>query len=811
MLKNFINVAFRNLGKHKFYSILNILGLSIGLSCFMMISLFVLDELSFDKFHKDSSKIYRMDFQAKLNGSDFNSCKVGAPAAQAILNDYAIVEDAIRIAATGNWFIKEKGLQKTFKEENVIMADSNFFSFFTFPMIHGNPKTALERPHTLVMDETTARKMFGDDNPVGKILVLDNTTDYEVTGVYKDLPKNSHFRQNIILSVASFPRRAKNPNWVNTSFNTYLKFQDGVNAEQLEANFPELIANYIGPLIQKFFGQSLEEFNEAGNNVGFSLFALEKIHLHSDKEGELGANSDISYVYIFSAVAIFILLLACINFMNLATARSAGRAKEVGVRKVMGALKNHLVNQFISEALIISFISFLIAYLLTLIFIPSFNELASKQLAMTQLFDLTYISYMLVIMFVVGLFAGSYPAFYLSRFQPAEVLKGKVRLGMKSGVLRSLLVVFQFSISIILMIGTAVVFDQLSFIQNKKLGFSKDQVLMVEDAWILDKKIETFKNEVKRNVNVKGATLASFSPVGGDTDGDLFFKTPTATTDQSRVIEIARVDHDFVETLGIKMADGRFFSKEFLSDSTAVVMNMAAAKIFGYENPVGDKIYTYGGSQEEPVVMDLKIIGVVEDFHYRSLRDNITPLLFFLGDRSGFAMFKVNANNIQQTIADIENTWTEIAPGQPFTYSFMDQKFDSMYEAEQKIGQIFSVFAILGILIACLGLFGLAAFTAEQKTKEIGIRKAMGASITGIVVMLSKNFIKLVIVSFVVAVPAAYYAMGYWLEDFAYRTELKPLTFVVVGVIAFAIAWLTMGFQSWKAARMNPVQSLREE
>ncbi|MEO9804557.1 MAG: ABC transporter permease [Reichenbachiella sp.] len=811
MLKNFINVAFRNLRKHKFYSILNILGLSIGLSCFMMISLFVLDELSFDKFHKDSSKIYRMDFQAKLNGSDFNSCKVGAPAAQAILNDYAIVEDAIRIAATGNWFIKEKGLQKTFKEENVMMADSNFFSFFTFPMIHGNPKTALERPHTLVMDETTARKMFGDDNPVGKILVLDNTTDYEVTGVYKDLPKNSHFRQNIILSVASFPRRAKNPNWVNTSFNTYLKFQDGVNAEQLEANFPELIANYIGPLIQKFFGQSLEEFNEAGNNVGFSLFALEKIHLHSDKEGELGANSDISYVYIFSAVAIFILLLACINFMNLATARSAGRAKEVGVRKVMGALKNHLVNQFISEALIISFISFLIAYLLTLIFIPSFNELASKQLAMTQLFDLTYISYMLVIMFVAGLFAGSYPAFYLSRFQPAEVLKGKVRLGMKSGALRSLLVVFQFSISIILMIGTAVVFDQLSFIQNKKLGFSKDQVLMVEDAWILDKKIETFKNEVKRNVNVKGATLASFSPVGGDTDGDLFFKTPTATTDQSRVIEIARVDHDFVETLGIKMADGRFFSKEFLSDSTAVVMNMAAAKIFGYENPVGDKIYTYGGSQEEPVVMDLKIIGVVEDFHYRSLRDNITPLLFFLGDRSGFAMFKVNANNIQQTIADIENTWTEIAPGQPFTYSFMDQKFDSMYEAEQKIGQIFSVFAILGILIACLGLFGLAAFTAEQKTKEIGIRKAMGASITGIVVMLSKNFIKLVIVSFVVAVPAAYYAMGYWLEDFAYRTELKPLTFVVVGVIAFAIAWLTMGFQSWKAARMNPVQSLREE
>lgn len=811
MLKNFINVAFRNLLKHKFYSVLNILGLSIGLSCFMMISLFVLDELSFDKFHADSERIYRMDFQAKLNGSDFIACKVGAPAAQAILNDYPFVVDAVRIAATGNWFIKEKGLEKTFKEEHVIMADSNFFSFFTVPMLHGDPKTALERPHTLVMDQTTATKMFGNENPLGKVLVLDNTTDYEVTGVFEDLPKNSHFRQNIILSNASFPRRAKNPNWVNTSYNTYFKFQEGITAEQLEANFPELIEKYIGPLIQRFFGQSMAEFKEAGNNVGFSLFPMEAIHLHSDKEGELGANSDISYVYIFSAIAVFILLLACINFMNLATARSAGRAKEVGVRKVMGALKNQLINQFMAEALIISFISFLIAYILTIAFVPSFNELASKELTFLQLFDGVYISYMFLIMVIVGIFAGSYPAFYLSRFQPAEVLKGKVRLGMKSGMLRSALVVFQFSISIVLMIGTAIVFDQLSFIQNKKLGFNKDQILMVEDAWILDNKIETFKNEVKRNVNVQGATVASFSPVGGDLDGDLFFKTPTATTDQSMVVEIARVDHDFIETLGIKMNDGRFFSREFLSDSNAVVLNAAAAKIFGYENPVGDKIYTYGGTQENPEIVDLKIIGVVEDFHFRSLRDNITPLLFTLGERSGFAMFKVNAENIQSTVSAIENTWTEVAPGQPFTYSFMDQKFESMYEAEQKIGQIFTVFAVLGILIACLGLFGLAAFTAEQKTKEIGIRKAMGASISGIVMLLSKNFIRLVIVSFIIAVPAAYYTMGLWLEDFAYRTELKPMTFVVVGVIAFFIAWFTMGFQSWKAARMNPVQSLREE
>lgn len=811
MLKNFINIAFRNLLKHKFYSFLNILGLSIGLSCFMVISLFVIDELSFDTFHEDYDNIYRVDFAAKLNGSDHISGKVGAPAAQALLSDYPIVKDAIRVSATGNWFIKEKGFEKTFKEEHVLMADSNFFSFFTVPMIHGNPKTALVRPNTLVMDETTARKMFGNNNPVGRTLVLDNTTDYEVTGVYEDLPKNSHFRQNIILSVASFPRRAKSTNWVNTSFNTYIKFQDGVNAEQLENDFPEMIEKYIGPLIQKFFGQTLAEFKEAGNNVGFSLFPMELIHLHSDKDGELAPNSAISYIYIFSAVAIFILLLACINFMNLATARSASRAKEVGVRKVMGALKNQLVYQFISEAMVISFFSFLLAYLLTMVFLPSFNELAAKELTIAQLFNGSYVLLMFVIMLVVGLFAGSYPAFYLSRFQPAEVLKGKVKLGMKSGALRSLLVIFQFSISIVLMIGTAVVFDQLSFIQNKKLGFNKDQILMVEDAWILDKKVETFKTEVKRNINVENATVASFTPVGGNDNSDLYFKTPSGEADQSLVTNRARVDHDFLETLGIEMADGRFFSKEFLSDSNAVVINKAAVKMFGYEHPVGDKIYTYEGSQDEPQVVGLKIIGVMEDFHYKSLRDNITPLIFSLGRSTGFAMFKVNTDNMQQTIADIERTWSDIAPGQPFTYSFMDQKFDSMYEAEQKIGKIFTVFAILGILIACLGLFGLASFTAEQKTKEIGIRKALGASISGIVFMLSKNFIKLVVVAFALAVPAAYFAMGYWLEDFAYRTDIKPMTFIGIGLLAFAIAWLTMGFQSWKAARLNPVKSLREE
>lgn len=811
MLKNYLNIAFRNLLKHRFYSILNILGLSIGLSCFMMISLFVKDELTYDQFHEDIDQIVRIDFEATLNGTDHISAQVGAPVAQAFLNDYPEVIDVTRLNETGSWFIREKGTQKTFKEETVLMADSNFFEFFTVQMIHGNPKTSLNRPNTLVMDQTTATKMFGNVNPVGKVLVLDNTTDYEVTGVYEDLPTNSHFHQNILLSMASFEGMANNQNWTSTNFNTYLKLQKGYAHQNLEAKFPEVIVKYLGPLVQKFLGMSLDEFMDAGNNIGFQLFPLADIHLYADKDGELEANGDMRYVYIFSAVALFILLLACINFMNLATARSAGRAKEVGVRKVMGAIKSQLINQFIAEAMVISLISFVIAFLLTLLAVPLFNDLANKELSAFQLMDPTYLTMMFGVMLLVGLFAGSYPAFYLSRFQPAEVLKGKIRVGMKSGALRSVLVVFQFSISIMLMIGTAVVFDQLSFIQNKKLGFNKDQVLMVEDAWILRDKVEPFKNEVLRNTAVANATISSFTPVGGAHNSDLHFKSPNPESDLSLVIDEAYIDYEFFETLGISMAEGRGFSKDYATDSSAAILNKAAAKMFGYEKPIGNKIYYHGGNGDEPEVIGLNIIGVVEDFHYKSLRNSITPMVFKLGQNNGYAVFKINTDRINTTVSEIESAWNEFAPGQPFTYAFMDQKFNSMYETEQKIGQIFTVFAMIGILIACLGLFGLASFTAEQKTKEIGIRKALGASVTSIVNLLSKNFIKLVLISFVVALPLAYYVMSLWLDDFAYRTVLKPVTFVMVGVLAFAIAWFTMGFQSWKAARLNPIKSLREE
>lgn len=810
MLKNYFNVAFRNLLKHKFYSFLNIVGLSIGLACFMLISLFIKDEVSYDTFHVDADRIHRIDFFATLNGSDVISANSGAPTGNAIKNDYPEVEDATRLNNTGNWFLKKKGQTATFKEEMVLMADSNFFKFFTVPLVYGDPNNTLNRPNTLALDLTTSKKIFGDINPIGEVLVLDNRTDYEVTAVYEDLPQNSHFHHNILLSMTSF-EWTQNNNWLSTNFNTYIKLREGATASDLAAKFPGMIETYCAPLIEQFLNMNMKEFGEAGNALGFSLFPLKDIHLYSDKGDELEANGDIKYVYIFAAVALFILALACINFMNLSTARSSNRAKEVGVRKVMGAFRKQLIYQFMSEAILISFISFILSYILVFIAVPAFNAIAEKELAYLNLLAPEYVAFMLGIMLTVGILAGSYPALYLSMFKPVDVLKGKIRQGVKSGPIRSTLVVFQFSISIIMIIGTAIVFDQLSFIQNKKLGYDKDQILMINDAWILRDQVNAFKEEVARNSNVISSTASGFTPTSNYNNTDLYFKNQSVQTDESLVIRQTSIDHDFLSTLGIELLEGRGFSREFSDDSSAVLINETAARQFGYEEPVGSKIYAYGGSDNDPVVEGYRIVGVVKDFHYESLKNNISPIIFHFGGSNGVVMLKIQMEKAEETIDFVKATWNEFAPGQPFDFRFMNSEFNAQYNQEQKIGQIFTVFAVLAVVIACLGLFGLAAFTAEQKTKEIGIRKTLGASVSGIVNMLSMSFIKLVLVSFLIAIPVSYLAMDYWLEDFAYRTSLNFSTFLFSGIAAILIAWITISFQSWKAAKVNPVQSLRSE
>ncbi len=810
MFKNYVNIAFRNLVKHKFYSLINILGLSVGLTCFLMIALFVTDELSFDKFHADADRIYRMDFSGTINGAEFITALASVPAAETMVNEFPEVEDATRLRTRGNYLIKKSDGEDTFNEDKVTFADKNFFTFFDFNLRSGSPETCLERPNTLVLSQSLATKIFGAEDPVGKTVVLDNDEDFEVTGVFDDMPANSHFTFNILMAMEGL-EEAKSKFWMSFNFNTYLKLQEGFDPVELEAKFPDLIEKYIGPEIEQFMQASLQEFYEAGNNAGFFLFPLTDIHLRSNKLGDIEPPGSMQYVYIFTAIALFILILACINFMNLSTARSAGRAKEVGVRKVMGAYKGQLVNQFLSEAFLITLISIAIAYSLSFLVLPFFNQLADKTIDPQSLFSPNFIAIMIGILFVVGFLAGSYPAFYLSRFRPIETLKGKLNLGLKGGGLRSVLVVLQFSVSIIMIIGTAIVFDQLSYIQNKKLGYSKEQILMIHDPWLLDDKAESYKNEAVQHSAVFSGTMSSFLPVETSSNNNLWFPGANPTKDESYVFNEFRVDHDYMETLEIEMADGRSFSRDFPSDSSAIVLNEAAVRQLGWEKGVGMTLSNYEGSQEEPVVVVHKVIGVVKDFHFKSLRNNIEPLVFELGRSRGFVSFKISGENIPSTIDFLENKWDEFAPGQPFAYSFLDDRFNEMYKAEQKLGEIFGVFAFLAIFIACLGLYGLAAFTAEQKKKEIGVRKVLGASITSIVTLLSKEFLKLVAIAIVIASGISFYVMSGWLEEFENRTDINVMVFILAGLAALVIAWVTMSFQSWSAARANPAESLKDE
>ncbi len=812
MLKNYLSVAIRNLFKHKFYSLINILGLSIGLTCFLMISLFVIDELSYDKFHTNADRIYRMDFNGTINGSEFITALASSPAGPTMIEDFPEVEDAIRFRTTGNWLVKKKDGEENFNQEDVLWVDKNLFEFFNFKLIYGDPATCLERPKTLVLNRTEATKIFGEVDPVGEMVILDNEDEWEVTGVFEDIPNNSHFNASMFFTMESLDE-AQSKFWMSFNFNTYLRLQEGTNLAEMESKFPALIEKYIGPEIEQFMGATMEEFYESGNNAGFELFPLKDIHLKSDKLGELGPNSDMNYVYVFTAIAAFILILACINFMNLSTARSAGRAKEVGLRKVMGAYRTQLIRQFLAEAFIITFISIVIAYAISFIILPMFNQLADKLIDANSLFTSGFLITMVGVLLVVGLLAGSYPAFYLSKFRPVETLKGKLNLGLKGGGLRSVLVVLQFCVSIIMIIGTSIVFQQLNYIQNKKLGYSKDHIVMIHDPWMMGDKSDSYKNEVIQHSNILSGTMSSFLPVKTADNNNVWFPGSSATKEETYVFHEFRVDHDYMETLGIEMVAGRNFSTDFLSDSSAIVLNEAAVRQLGWdiETAVSKNLSTYGGSNDQPVVEQYKVIGVVKDFHFTSLRDNIEPLVFELGRSRGYVSFKISSENIPATIDFVQDKWDEFAPGQPFQYSFLDERFNDMYKAEQKLGEIFSVFAFLAIFIACLGLYGLAAFTAEQKTKEIGIRKVLGASIMSIITLLSKEFLKLVMIAFLIGSVAAYFLMNNWLQDFENRTNINFLVFILAGIVALVIAWVTMSFQSWNAARVNPAKSLKDE
>lgn len=806
MLLLHLKIAARNLLKHKGYSLINIAGLSLGMICVIFILFYVRDELSYDRFHKHADNIYRITGHGRLNDSDFNFATSGAPVAGVLLADYPEVEAVVRFRDQGSFLMNWE--DKHFKEERVIFADSNLFEVFSFDWIQGDPKKALTEPNSLVMSSELAHKYFGEVNPIGQLLKLDNQEDVKVTGVFAPIPHNSHFHYDFFISMASL-EDSRTGEWTSFNYLTYLLLNEQADPEALKAKFPAMVEKYMGPEIQQYMGVSLAEFEEQGNHLGLSLQALTDIHLHSDLEDEHEGNSDIKYIFLFSIIGIFILLIACINFMNLTTARSASRALEVGIKKVVGATRIQLVVQFLAESLLLSTFAVLLAAVLIPALLPMFNELAGKSLEFS-LFRESFVLLLLTgIAIGVGVLAGSYPAFYLSAFKPISVLKGKQASGIKSGWLRSSLVVFQFATTVFLIVGTIVVFSQMQYVQHKKLGFNKEQVLVLHDAYAMGDKVAAFKTEMLQDPRIASATVSGFLPVPSNNNSSSYWSGKAPNSSNSHIISNWRVDYDYVQTMGMEIIEGRDFSREFRTDSMAVLVNEALVAKFGWEEAIGAELSNFGNSEND--VYTYHVIGVLNNFHYTSLRHHIAPLMMCLAPSRSMISFRLQTEEVDAVISSMESQWNLYSGGQPFAYSFLDDRFNNIYLTEQRFGKIFAVFAGLSIFIACLGLLGLAAYTAEQRTKEIGIRKILGANVWHIITLLSREYALLLAIAFVLGGAISFWVMHQWLIDFEYRTSLGIGTFVWAAIATFAIATLSVSYQSIKAALADPVDSLRHE
>jgi putative ABC transport system permease protein len=809
MLKNYFKIAFRNLWKNKGYSAINIFGLAIGIATCLLISLYVLDELSYDKYNKNADRIYRINANIKFGGDEQNLAVCPDPMAFTMVKDYPEVENAVRFRGYGPSLVK-KG-NENIKEERIIYTDSTLFDVFTLPMIEGNPKKALTEPNSVVITEKVAKKYFSTTHAIGKVLRFDNKNDYKITAVIKDVPENSHFNFDFFIALAGVQEANQNI-WLSFNFNTYLLLRKDADVKSFQKKFDQILAKYMFPQAEQLLHINKEDFKKSGNFVNLSLIPLTDIHLRSDRVAELAPNNDVQVVYIFSIIAIFILLVACVNFMNLSTARSANRAKEVGVRKVLGTQRKNLVSQFLTEAVVMSLIAFVFAIAIAFLLLPYLNQLALKQLTLS-VSDHPYLLPLLVTFAImVGLLAGSYPAWYLSAFRPIQVLKGTVSAGFKRSYLRSGLVVFQFFISITLIIATIIIYNQLNYIRNRKLGFNKEQVLLVRDAYALDKQAESFKQEVLKYPEIISGTKSGYLPVSNSgRDNESLFAEGHIENDKAVATQFWTVDHDYLKTMGMQIVEGRDFNKEFATDSSAIILNETAVKLFGFSgNPIGRKV-TELIDLNAKTTRDFTVIGVVKNFNFESLRQNIGALCMKIGNSTGTISFRMRTTDATQTIGHIKSIWKKIAPNEPFTYSFLNEEFDNMYRSEERSGKIFISFAVLAILIACLGLFGLAAYAAEQRTKEIGIRKVLGATVSNIVGMLSKDFLKLVLLASLIAFPVSWWIMNKWLQDFAYRIHIDWWVFVLATAMAFSIAIITVSFQAIKAALTNPVKNLRTE
>src|SRR6056297_96846 len=807
MLKNYFKTAFRNISRQKGYVLINILGLAIGIASSMLIAIYIFSELSYDQHHKKKDRIYRIYLDGKINNQEVKGAWTPSPMAFTFRDKFPGVEEAVRLHKWNETVIRYKN--KKFIETEFMQADSTIFNVFTIPLIKGNPETALAKPHTVVISESSARKIFGDEEAMGKSIKVGNYQRYhEVTGIMKDIPETSHFDCNMIGSFVT-SSRSQNENWLANNLSAYLLLNKKTPSDAVEEKIPGLVKENAGPLLQQFLGISFEEFLEKGNRYSYYLQPLTDIHLNPEIDSQMKTPHSKKYIYIFSIVALMLIAIASINYMNLSTARASGRAREVGLRKVVGSSKNMLIKQFLIESVIMCFIALILAVILVQLTLPYFNNLINTHLTLNYLQEWYYIPALLVLAILIGILAGSYPAFYLSAFKPTSVLSGELKSGMKNKRIRSALVISQFVISAALILGTLIISKQTNYMLNKDLGFDKEKLVVIRRLSVLDDQIKPFKREVNKIPGVVNSTHSTMYP--GNPNNNNAYKIESQAKDETYVFDTNWADEDFLDVYGIELNQGEYFSKDRMGENICIV-NQQALKDYPIKNPLEERILSPRNSEGDWT--SYKIGGVVKDFHIRSLHRKISPFLILPKSEDtdwGYLTVKLSAQNMSATIKKIEQKWEEFADNDPMLYFFLDNKHATLYKEEKRSSSLSLGFAILSIFIASLGLFGLTSFTTEQRTKEIGIRKAMGSSVSGIVSLIAKETVQLVLVALVISWPIAYYFLTNWLNNYPYRTSLQPWDYILTLVIIIFIAFITISYQSIKAARRNPAYSLREE
>jgi len=816
MLKNYLLTSLRNIRRQKGYTLINVFGLAVGIAACLLVLLYTRDELRYDRYPEKAGRIGRVLTHMNRNGEDIIISGTGTPAADFLKNTFPEVEETVRFRQSPDPLVRFE--DRSFREKRVFHADPSFFKVFSIPLLAGDMQTALAEPNTLALSRDTALKYFGSLDAVGKTLRIDDKFDYKITGVFENVPRTSHFHPDVLLSLSTLDE-SRQPVWMAFNFPTYVVLRPGASLAALEAKLPALFNSHVDAELKQSMGVSMDDFlKKSKMAISYELQPLTRIHLYSaGSRNDFEPGGDIKSIYLFSIVALFILILAAVNFVNLSTARSSGRAKEVGLRKVLGSQRSSLVNQFLVESLLLSLIALTFAVVLVALTLPVFNSLAGKELVLSGLADPSTAATAFLVTLAIGLLAGAYPAVLFSSFRPSSILRGEFRTGMRGGKLRRGLVVFQSAVSVLMIIGTIVVFRQMHFIRTTNLGFNKDQVLVVGKSSLLGDRAEILKDEVKRLPQVRNASLSSFLPVPSSRA-----RLPIAREDEpdpykAVPVNFWRIDEDYLDTLQIKVAEGRNFSRALPTDADAVLINRAAAAHFRFTNPVGRKLILAdmedenGDGLPEKKAVGLNVIGLVEDFHFESLRQTIAPLVILFAGSRGNLILRVHPEGIPSLLKTLQSKWASLLPGEPFEYAFLDARFEAMYAADLRTGRIFGVFAALSVLIGCLGIFGLASYAVSKRAREIGIHKVLGANREDIVRLMLREQVLLTAASNLIAWPVAYVLMMNWLKEFAYRTQIGWMVFAGTGLLTLLITLLTVGGHAAKAVATQPAFVLKNE